>query len=538
MLLILRNPRFRLLWSSSVVSEMGIMFHFTAHGWLTLTVTDSAFWVGAVSGVSGASIIVFSAISGVLADRLNRKYLIFMTLICQGSVAAVLATLIFTEQIHLWHILLASTIDGAMMSIRVPSRMALIMDIVGRRNIQNATAANLAAMTGTGIIIPPLAGRLIETHGIAWAYFSMSAAFLLSTVMLTFLSGVKSAERSGVASPIQDFKEGVKYVFTTPAVRMLVLLMLTSEIFGWAHEAMIPVMAREVLGTGPSGVGYLISAGSAGALLSAVILSAVGDIIKERRRPHRRIHRLRRISDSVRPVEIPIPVPCAHSRGMGERGYVRNHARHASANQRPQRHARPRAQLPDLHLGNQRLGRLPDRRDCRNSRRSLGHWHRRRRPSPQRLATNPRIRRKIPRRVGRIMLLILHNPRFRLLWSSSVVNFIGLIFYFTVHGWLALEVTDSEFWVGATYGMNGLSLVLFSAAAGVLVDRLNRKTLILIALSLSGEHCRGDSGAHIHRADTAVAHPCRLIHGRRCDVVQGAFTLGACAGCRGPPQPC
>ena len=278
MLLILRNPRFRLLWTSSVVSELGIMFHFTAHGWLTLTVTDSAFWVGAVSGAAGASTILFSTVSGVLADRLNRKYLILMTLICQACVATALAALIFTGQIQLWHILLASFIDGGMMSIRVPSRMALVMDIAGRRNIQNATAANLAAMTGTGIIIPPLAGRLIESHGIAWGYVSMSSAFLLSSVMLTFLSGVRSAERRGVASPIQDFTEGVKYVFTTPAVRLLILLMLTAEIFGWAHEAMIPVMAREVLETGPSGVGDLIAAGSAGGLLSSLVLSAVGDI--------------------------------------------------------------------------------------------------------------------------------------------------------------------------------------------------------------------------------------------------------------------
>ena len=278
MLLILRNSRFRLLWASSVVSEMGIMFHFTAHGWLTLTVTDSAFWVGAVSGAAGGSTILFSTVSGVLADRLNRKYMILMTLVCQGVVAAALAALIFTEQIQLWHIIVASVIDGGMMSIRVPSRMALIMDIAGRRNIQNATAANLAAMTGTGIIIPPLAGRLIETHGIAWSYVSMSSAFVVSMVMLTLLSGVKGAERRGVASPVQDFAEGVKYVFTTPAVRLLVLLMLTSEIFGWAHEAMIPVMAREVLETGPAGVGYLIAAGSAGALLSSLILSAVGDI--------------------------------------------------------------------------------------------------------------------------------------------------------------------------------------------------------------------------------------------------------------------
>lgn len=278
MLLILRNPRFRLLWTSSVVSEMGIMFHLTAHGWLTLTVTDSAFWVGAVAGAAGGSIIVFSTISGVLADRLNRKYLILMTLVCQASVATALAALILAEQIQLWHILLTSVIDGAMMSVRVPSRMALIMDIAGRRNIQSATATNIAAMTGTGIIIPPIAGWLMETHGIAWAYLSMTSVFLLSSVMLTFLSGVKSAERSGIASPLQDFTEGVRYVFTTPAVRLLVLLMLTSEIFGWAHEAMIPVMARDVMETGPSGVGYLISAGSTGALLSSLILSAMGDI--------------------------------------------------------------------------------------------------------------------------------------------------------------------------------------------------------------------------------------------------------------------
>ena len=260
---------------------MGIMFHFTAHGWLTLTVTDSAFWVGAVSGAAGGSTILFSTVSGVLADRLNRKYLILMTLICQACVAMALAALIFTERIELWHILLASMIDGGMMSIRVPSRMALIMDIAGRRNIQNATAANFAAMTGTGIIIPPIAGQLIESHGIAWAYVSMTSAFLLSAAMLTFLSGVKSAERSGVGSPIQDFMEGVRYVFTTPAVRMLIVLMLSSEIFGWAHEAMIPVMAREVLETGPAGVGYLIAAGSTGAVLSALILSAVGDISRK-----------------------------------------------------------------------------------------------------------------------------------------------------------------------------------------------------------------------------------------------------------------
>ena len=68
------------------------------------------------------------------------------------------------------------------------------------------------------------------------------------------------------------------YVLATPAVRLLFLLMVTSELFGWAHEPMLPVMAGKVLEVGPTGLGYLLSAGSAGALLTSLILSAVGDI--------------------------------------------------------------------------------------------------------------------------------------------------------------------------------------------------------------------------------------------------------------------
>ena len=278
MLLILRNPRFRLLWSSSVVNYMGLMFYFTVHGWLALEVTDSAFWVGASFGVNGLSIMLFSTAAGVLVDRLNRKYLILIALVFQVSVAAAIAALIFTEQIQLWHILVAAFLDGVIMSVKVPSRTALVLDVAGRQNMLQATAANFAAMTGAGIVIPPLAGWVVDVHGIGWAYIAMCLAFLLSAILLIFLRGVRRTERKSKTSPLQDFKDGVGYVLTTPTVRLLFILMLTSELFGWAHETMMPVMAGKVLDAGPTGLGYLFSAGSAGALLSSVILSATGEI--------------------------------------------------------------------------------------------------------------------------------------------------------------------------------------------------------------------------------------------------------------------
>lgn len=278
MILILRNPRFRLLWSSSVVNFVGLIFYFTVHGWLALAVTNSEFWVGATYGMNGLSLVLFSTGAGVLVDRLNRKKLILIALVCQASTAAAIAALIFTEQIYLWHILVVSFLDGTVMSFKVPSRSALVLDVVGRRNMLKATAATAAAATGVGIAIPPLAGMIIESYGIGWAYVAMSSAFAVSGVILVFLRGVRRAKRKSKTSPKQDFREGVKYVFTTPAVRLLFLLLLSAEIFGWAHEAMMPVMAGKVLNAGPTGLGYLLSAGSAGALVASLVLSSIGDI--------------------------------------------------------------------------------------------------------------------------------------------------------------------------------------------------------------------------------------------------------------------
>ena len=278
MLLILRNPRFRLLWSSSVANFIGLTTYFTVHGWLALEVTDSAFWVGATFGVKGLSIMAFSAAAGVMADRLNRKALILASMFIQAGLMALVAALILTEHILLWHILVATLFDGMLTAIKVPARTALVLDVAGRQNMLQATAATNAAMTAAGIAIPPLAGLLVEMHGIGWAFLSMSGAFLLSAIVLCFLRGVKKAERNYKATPFQDFRDGLRYVLSTPAVRLLFLLMVTSELFGWAHEPMMPVMAGNVLEVGPTGLGYLLSAGSAGALFTSLILSAVGDI--------------------------------------------------------------------------------------------------------------------------------------------------------------------------------------------------------------------------------------------------------------------
>jgi MFS family permease len=106
----------------------------------------------------------------------------------------------------------------------------------------------------------------------------MGCAGLTAALLLSLLRGVESQRRSERSSPVHDLKAGLRYVFTTPIVRSLIIMGVIGEVFGWGHYAMLPVMARDVLEVGPTGLGYLASAGSVGALAASLILSTKGDI--------------------------------------------------------------------------------------------------------------------------------------------------------------------------------------------------------------------------------------------------------------------
>ena len=277
MILLVRNPKFRLLLIAGLFSDVGITLYILAHGWLALLVTDSAFWVGATAGMAGLGMMLCSGFAGVMADRLDRRALFIVSQTVQAAMFAGVALLIFTDRIELWHILATALADGMLMAVKLPARMTLVLDVAGRENLLKANAANFAAMTTAGITVPLVAGPVVDTFGIGWIYVVMVVALVMSGVLMVFLRGFGTTGEKRDTSPLADLKEGVRYTLGTPQIRLLILMMLSSEVFGWSHETMMPVMAGKVLDVGPTGLGYMFSAGSAGALISSLTLSALGE---------------------------------------------------------------------------------------------------------------------------------------------------------------------------------------------------------------------------------------------------------------------
>ena len=280
MLLILRHPEFRLLWTSGALGALGATMFMMAHGWLALTVSNSPFWVGAAAGMGGLGLVCFSTLGGVLADRVSRRRLVIGGGLAQAGMALLLAVLILTDSVRLWQVLAVALAVGVVDAVRLPAFIALTVDVVGRSQLLKATAANFAAFGVAGMIAPLAAGALVSIWGIEWVYVAMCGSYLVGTAVLLRLadpSPATNAQGAQRSSPWLSLKQGARYVITTPAVRTLILMQIVGEMFGWAHVWMLPVMARDVLDVGASGLGYLMSASFAGMLVTTLTISSVGD---------------------------------------------------------------------------------------------------------------------------------------------------------------------------------------------------------------------------------------------------------------------
>ena len=263
---------------------MGLLFNDAALaieplalGWLVLDITNSPLWVGISAGVAGVGMTLFSPVAGVLADRYNRKHLLILSLLVQSFAAIILGILLLMDLLQLYHALIFSFVSGLTGSVKFSCKMALTLDLAGRNNLLKGVAANFFSMTIMGVVAPLAGGLILVELGMGQAFFLVGALLLVSLMVVSLLKGIESPQYRG-ASHVDDFMEGVRYVFRSPSVRLLILAVMVSETFGWAVESMLPVIARDELGLGPEGFSYLMSAGALGAAVTTVTISVVPNI--------------------------------------------------------------------------------------------------------------------------------------------------------------------------------------------------------------------------------------------------------------------
>ena len=273
----LRYSNFRWFWLNGATQAMGQGMQFLTIGILVLDSTDSSYQLGLVIFAYGVPNLAFSLVGGIIADRTNRLRLLVSTRVVESGLILALAILKLSGVMELWHVFAVSALLGTVQAINGPTRMALVADLVDRKDLMNAVALHTMVNQSGQIIGPALAGGVIEIAGVGNALVANAAMYLFGIAFLVLIKGLVAMPEAPKKAVIRELREGLQCVRSTPVLYTVIGLALAFTFFGMSYRQVLPAFTKEVLDVGAGGTGRLWLGAGLGSLLGSFLLASLGD---------------------------------------------------------------------------------------------------------------------------------------------------------------------------------------------------------------------------------------------------------------------
>ena len=269
---IIEAPDFWRLWYVGLIVATVRWLETVVVGIVVYQRTDSAFLVSMMTMLRLLPMGLFGVFLGALAERFDRGRTLFMVVLLMSGTSAVLAVLDLAGQLEVWHLAVASFINGCGWSTDNPVRRVMMGEVVGREKVGTAMSLDVGASNATRMIGPALGGFLLAGTGIR-------GAFILSVLMygtallaiLTIRSRIPRAAGSGAV--LARIGEGLALVRGDRRLIGVLVVTVIYNLFAWPFTSMIPVIGRDRLHLGPEGVGLLATMDGIGAFVGAMLLA-------------------------------------------------------------------------------------------------------------------------------------------------------------------------------------------------------------------------------------------------------------------------
>jgi len=261
---------FRLFWFARLSTTFAYQMFGVAVGWQIYDLTRSAYVLGLVGLVQFLPSVVLVLASGHIADRYDRRRVVRACQTVEALVAIVLSAAAFTGHASVQVIFVCVVVIGAMRAFETPTLQALLPSLVPPEVLPRAVALSSSAGQ-TGIILGPAVGGFLYVAGAPVVYATAAGLFLLAHVLLAVLRMGRVAPVSTPVSLTSLFA-GIAFIKGRPVVLGAISLDLFAVLLGGA-TALLPIYARDILGTGAWGLGLLRSAPAVGALGMALFLA-------------------------------------------------------------------------------------------------------------------------------------------------------------------------------------------------------------------------------------------------------------------------
>jgi len=268
---------FRILWIGACTSTIGTWMQEVAQNWLVLQLTNSPFLLGLDAFLGDIPIFLFSLFGGVLADRIDRRYILIGSQVVQMISAMILAALIWTDHVQIWEILFLSFVVGTAQSFGGPAYSALVPSLVEKEDVPNAIALNSIQFNLARVIGPVIGGLAMKYAGAGWCFFLNSLSFLAVIISLLRLHINFSPPRTG-ESILASMKQGFKFIRDQGAMATLILIAFCMTLLGIPIITFLPVFAKSVFSGDAMTYTVFLVASGLGSITGALTVAWMGDI--------------------------------------------------------------------------------------------------------------------------------------------------------------------------------------------------------------------------------------------------------------------
>ena len=277
---------FRYLWMGSVCASFAMQMQIVARGWLIYDMTSSPMALTWVMLSFMLPSFLFSLGGGVIADRARKKAIMIISQSLNTAATVLLAWIVVTDQVTFWHFIYFGLFNGTVLAISMPARSSVTPEIVGDENLVNAMALQSATFNLARILGPVLAGIVIavfaagdtsSTFGVGVVFFVISALYAISVLATTLLRYEGKPQRQVESTPMEDIREGFRYMRDEKVVLGLLIMGMVPMTFGYSASFLLPAFNQDIIGGGPDDLGYLMMGMGVGALGGSLMLARAGD---------------------------------------------------------------------------------------------------------------------------------------------------------------------------------------------------------------------------------------------------------------------
>ena len=265
---------YRLIWIGSVTEHTGEFMELAAVLWLAaVTLNASPFMLTLVAACTALPIALFAPLGGVLADRFNRRNIVIGTLLGMTALSLTLTTLVITERVALWNVILIALGSGSCIGFNHPARQALFPNLVRREHLMNAIALDNGSVMAARLVGMSAAGILIEFFGVTPVFGLRALGLLMAILWLLPVRSPPIPPEVRHRPPLSNLTEGLGYLGNHRIILILVALYLLPMFAMRSYMGLLPIFARDIFQMGGLGYGLLMTAPGVGSLLSLLTLA-------------------------------------------------------------------------------------------------------------------------------------------------------------------------------------------------------------------------------------------------------------------------